>query len=183
MRRAILPIIALLSCAELAVAQRAWENGVWAKPMVVPNVGTPYRNYAIETNLIRLDLQETIAPGRPAIAAKVDSSVAFAIDGDMVYVKEGDAERALRLIKRAEKLRNYSAAGGGHFITVVASEGLRITLEDNSVWEIDPRGQFKSANWLVEQGISVRSIQEEDGFNYELSNTDADEAVLARLAR
>jgi hypothetical protein len=183
MRRIILPIIALVACAELAVAQRTWENGVWAKPMVVPNVGTPYRNYAIETDRIRLDLQETITSGKAAIPAKVEAPVAFAIDGDMVYVKDGDAERALRLIKRAEKLRSYSAAGGGHFITVVANEGLRITLEDNSVWEIDPRGQFKSANWLVEQGISVRSIQEESGFNYELGNTDTDEAVLARLAR
>jgi hypothetical protein len=178
------PLFLLLAVGLMAqAANRDWQTGTWAKPMTVAATGTPYRNYAIETSRIRLDLQETIARGVPAIASTLETPVMFVIEKDVVYVKQGDAERVLRLIKQSEKLRTYDAAGSGHFIKALANEGLIITLDDNSVWEIDPRGQFKSVNWEALQGVSVRAIREERGFNYEIGNTDVDEAVLARLAR
>ena len=184
MRRLFVLIALLITAAASGrAAEREWQTGKWAKPMVVARVGTPYRNYAIETDLFRLDLQETIARGRQAIVATADAPVTFAIETNTIYIKEGDTERALRLIKKTEKLKNYSATGGGHFIKALASAGLMITLEDGSVWEIDPRGQYRSAEWQAMQGVSVRPIREENGFNYELGNTDVDEAVLARLAR
>jgi hypothetical protein len=184
MRRFLIPAFVLLMASPVPrAAERQWQTGKWAKPMVVAAVGTPYRNYAIETELFRLDLQETIARGRQAITATADTGVTFAIEGKTVYIREGDAERALRLIKRTEKLKSYLALGGGHFIKALADAGLTITLEDGSIWEVDPRGQYLSSQWQVEQGVSVRPIREENGFNYEVANTEADEAVLARLAR
>jgi hypothetical protein len=176
---AVLVVALTLVCA----AQRAWQDGNWAKPLAMPEVGTPYRNYAIETSLVRLDLQETVERGIAAIVSAPDTPVMFAIDGETVYVKQGDSERALRLIQRSEKLKTYAAAGGGHYITAMADQGLTLTLEDNSKWEVDPRGQYKSATWQTMQGVWVRLIPQENGFNYELANTDVDEAVLARLAR
>jgi hypothetical protein len=184
MRRFLILVCTLFVVSAAArAADRQWQTGKWAQPMVVPRVGTPYRNYAIETDLFRLDLQETIARGRLAITATPGTPVTFAIEEKTIYVRDGDAERALRLIKRTEKLKSYSANGGGHYIKALADAGLTITLEDGSIWEIDPRGQYRSSQWQVEQGMSVRPTPEDNGFNYELANTDVDEAVLARLAR
>ncbi len=183
MRLTILALTILAAASPLRAAEREWQTGVWAAPMVTARVATPYRNYAIETDKVRWELQETIAPGRGAIPSAANTTVTFAVEEDIVYVKEGTAERALRLIKRSEKLKTYGASGGGHFIKALADQGLTVTLEDGSLWEIDPRGQFKSSQWQELQGVSVRPIPEYNGFNYEIGNTDVDEAVLGRLAR
>lgn len=184
MRRLIVLTLTLLSATPLLrAAEREWQTGAWAPAMVTARVGTPYRNYAIETDKVRFDVQETIARGSQAIPSGAGTPVTFAVEEDMVYVKQGAAERPLRLIKRSEKLKTYGAPGGGHSIKTIADQGLTVTLEDGSVWEVDPRGQFKSSQWQALQGVSVRSISENSGFNYEIGNTDVDEAVLARLTR
>lgn len=184
MRRLIILALAILAAAPLLrAADREWQTGVWAAPMVTARVATPYRNYAIETDKVRWDVQETIARGSQAIASIAGTPVTFAVEKDIVYVKEGNAERALRLIKRSEKLKTYGAPGGGHFIKTLVDQGLTMTLEDGSLWEIDPRGQYETKEWQELQGVSIRPIPDNNGFNYEVGNTDADEAVLARLAR
>jgi len=170
------------ACITVSAVDREWQMGTWAKALEAPKVGTPYRNYAIETDKVRLDLQETTAPGRQAIPDTAGSAVTFAVEGDQGFVKQGDAERPLRLIKRSEKLRAYPAPGAGHYIKAIANQGLTITLEDNSVWDIDPRGQYKTERWEALQGISVRPVPADNGFNYEIGNLDVDEGILGRLA-
>jgi hypothetical protein len=184
MRHTLIAVVALLVAGVVGhAADRQWQMGTWAKPTIANRAGIPYRNYTIEADRFKLDLQETISKDRPALASAPDTPVTFAVENDMVYVRDGGAERALRLIKRSEKLKSYSAAGGGHYIKTLADGGLTLTLEDNSVWEIDPRGQYKSSAWQALQGISVRPVAENGGFNYEIGNTDTDEGVLGRLSR
>jgi hypothetical protein len=175
---------ALLAASVVAqAADRQWQTGVWAKPSIAPapKTATPYRNYTIDAEKFTLDLQETIAKGQNAIASVPGTPVTFAVENDMVYVKEGEVERALRLIKGTLKLKSYSAAGGGHYIKAIGSGGFTITLEDNSVWDIDPRGLYKTEAWEALQGISIRPTEQNNGFNYEVSDIDTDEVVLGRL--
>src|SRR4051812_7018195 len=64
----ILAVAASVTVSAFQSTERAWETGAWAKPMTV-RVASPFRNYAIETDKFRLDLQETIARGRQPITA------------------------------------------------------------------------------------------------------------------
>ena len=59
-----------------------------------------------------------------------------------------------------------------------------MTLEDGSLWDLDPTAQDRTAHWQPLAGILVTSEddQSESGFNYFLNNTDDDEGALARSA-
>jgi hypothetical protein len=67
-------------------------------------------------------------------------------------------------------------------IKMISSDGLTLTLEDNSVWDLDPRSQFFTVEWQPLEGISVRRSDPERGFNYEIDNTDKDDGALARYS-
>jgi hypothetical protein len=58
-----------------------------------------------------------------------------------------------------------------------------ITLEDNSVWEIEPTGRHLTAHWEAMAGIAVRHSGGDDGFVYEIANLDKDEGASARWLR
>jgi hypothetical protein len=64
----------------------------------------------------------------------------------------------------------------------MALDGLIVTLEDNSVWELDPRSQFFTVEWQPFEGISVRRSDSEQNFNYEIDNTERDDGALARYS-
>jgi hypothetical protein len=82
----------------------------------------------------------------------------------------------------------YAATGSGHYIKAVGPDGQSVTLEDGSVWEIDPRSWFFTVHWQPLEGITIRRTAAdtdrqgavEPGFNYEIDNTDQDDGALAR---
>jgi hypothetical protein len=74
----------------------------------------------------------------------------------------------------------YSAVGGGHLIQQVSPDGRYVTLEDRSRWEVHPRVRFQTADWATPVGATVRNARDEDGYTYQIVNTDEDEGVPAR---
>jgi hypothetical protein len=171
-------------------ADREWQSGSWGKA-AAPAPGAASRTYTIETDRFTLSVQAATREG-PVAGATLGSPVSFAIEKNIVYVRQGQGERALRLVKRIEKFKSYSAPGGGHYIKAVSDDGLTLTLEDGSIWELDPRQQYRTAHWQPLAGITVshidsaslvismmRDVQSE--FDYFLNNTVEDEGTLGRL--
>jgi hypothetical protein len=74
----------------------------------------------------------------------------------------------------------YAALGPGHFIRAVNDDGQYVTLEDGSVWEIEPSRRFETADWEVQAAVTVRLANGVGVFTYELDNTGDDEGALAR---
>jgi hypothetical protein len=183
--RSVCLIIAVVLAAPgvSATAEREWQDGTWATPTTVTSAGKTARTYAIETDQFRLDVQDTAGRSQPPLTAAIDTAVTFAIESDTVYVRQGAGERALHLITRSPKLNTYAAAGAGHYLRTVADGGLTMTLEDGSIWDLDPSQQDTTAHWQPLAGIIVtyEPDQAEDGFNYFLNNTDDDEGALAKL--
>jgi hypothetical protein len=165
---------------------RDWQKGTWAASPAARGRAAA-RTYTIETVDFRYDIEDT-STGRGAgatdLAVSAGEAVTFALDKDNVFVKVNEtAERQLRLVKATRKLKSYAAAGSGHFIKSIGEQGKTITLEDGSVWEIEPETQYEIGSvWQPFHGIDVRASDEEDGYNYSLSNTDLDRGTMARLA-
>jgi hypothetical protein len=80
-----------------------------------------------------------------------------------------------------DRTPSYSALGAGHLLRDVSGDGRFVTLEDGSRWEVIPRDQFTSAEWQPTAAMAVRTTRGEDGFQYELVNTNDDEGVLAKF--
>jgi hypothetical protein len=74
----------------------------------------------------------------------------------------------------------YAAVGPGHFIRAVNDDGQYVTLEDGSVWEIEPSRRFETADWQAQAPVTVRRANGAGVFTYELDNTGDDEGALAR---
>jgi hypothetical protein len=74
----------------------------------------------------------------------------------------------------------YAALGPGHFVRAVNDDGQYVTLEDGSVWEIEPSRRFETADWEVQAAVTVRRANADGPFTYELDNTQDDEGALAR---
>jgi hypothetical protein len=74
----------------------------------------------------------------------------------------------------------YAALGPGHFVRAVNDDGQFVTLEDGSVWEIEPSRRFETADWEVQAAVTVRRANGVGVFTYELDNTADDEGALAR---
>ena len=75
----------------------------------------------------------------------------------------------------------YTALGSGHLLRDVSKDGRWLTLEDTSRWEVHPRDRFQTVDWEHDASIAVRTTRGEDGFDYEVVNTSADEGVLAKF--
>jgi hypothetical protein len=166
-------------------AVRAWQTGKWGAALSSGRGNV--RAYAIETDDARYDVQETPASGAAPLKTTVGAPVSFALDkndSDIVYIREdGMAERQLHLVKTTRKLKTYGAAGPGHFIRAIGDDGGTITLEDGSVWRVDPRTQFKTAEWEALAGITVHSTEEDPDFNYILNNSDEDDWTFVTLEK
>jgi hypothetical protein len=74
----------------------------------------------------------------------------------------------------------YAALGGGHLLRAVTDEGRYVTLEDGSVWEIEPSVRFQTAEWQPQAPITVRTTRGMDGYMYEIVNTQDDEGAMAK---
>ena len=173
-------VLAVLSAAPLQAVDRAWETGMWAQAARASRAGV--RAYAVETNLVRYELEETARKDVPALDAPPGGTMSFAIDGDTMYVRRKvGGDRALTIVKRAKKLAAYGATGPGHSIRLVGEGGRTITLEDGSVWTVDPRTAFKVAEWQPLAEISVHATAEDPDFNYILNNGDVDDWTFATL--
>ena len=77
---------------------------------------------------------------------------------------------------------SYSALGSGHLLRAVTPDGRFVTLEDGSRWEIHPRDRFQTESWDVNDNIAVRTTRPDEGYAFEIVNTQTDEGALARMA-
>ncbi|HZR25746.1 MAG TPA: hypothetical protein VFA59_19260 [Vicinamibacterales bacterium] len=75
----------------------------------------------------------------------------------------------------------YTALGSGHLLREVSTDGRWLTLEDKSRWDVHPRDRFQTVDWERDASIAVRTTRGDDGFDYEIVNTSADEGVLAKF--
>jgi hypothetical protein len=71
----------------------------------------------------------------------------------------------------------YSSPGDGHWIKSKSDDGTIITLEDGSVWQVDPLDRIDTSLWLPITDITV--VESDDG--YLLINTDDGEKAHAEL--
>ena len=108
--------------------------------------------------------------------------VKFVVQGNRAFVLDrAGREHELHVLRTVDL--KYTATGAGHFIKTMSQDGLRVTLEDNSVWDLDPRSQFFTIEWQPFQGIAVRRSDSERNFDYEIDNTDTDDGALARYTQ
>ena len=75
--------------------------------------------------------------------------------------------------------QNYPFVNG-HWVSLVMDWGVKVKLEDGSVWEIASKDQSKTRNWMVAQKISVNEYPN-DRYPFRLTNTDQKESADARL--
>jgi hypothetical protein len=75
---------------------------------------------------------------------------------------------------------SYEALGGGHLIQKVSANGQFVTLEDGSLWEIEPSVRFQTVDWLPMAAVTVSRAQGVGPYVYELANTQDDEGALAK---
>jgi hypothetical protein len=109
----------------LAAADRHWQTGMWidhatkrqmvdfgpgssgfGQPGATPALRAmaDVQTYVIETDTLRLELQEVVPIGRDALAATVGKPVTFALDKSTVYVRDaGGVEHALHVTKKTTK--------------------------------------------------------------------------------
>src|ERR1700676_981416 len=93
--------LAVFAVAGGQLADRAWQTGKWGS--VTVTVAARGRaamiRYVIDGDTARYDVQETATPGVPPPKVKAGEAVAFAVENDVVYVREdANTERQLRLV-------------------------------------------------------------------------------------
>lgn len=209
--RAFMGALLCLAVAGLSAAERHWQTGTWAdmstKRQMVdfgpgqsgfgpPNAGiqmqalAEVRVFVIETEDTRYELQDTVPITRRSIDVVLGEPVTFAVEKNTVYVRDGNGtEHKLRLTKKVAKseasaaasANTYNALGGGHRLREVTRDGRYVTLEDGSRWEIHPRDRFQTEDWETDTSLTVRTTRAEDGYGYEIVNTQTDEGALARF--
>ena len=70
----------------------------------------------------------------------------------------------------------YLNEGKEQIITTVNSVENRITLIDNSVWEVDDINSYKLALWLS----TNKAIVKKSFMNFEITNTNRDETLKVK---
>ena|SRR5579864_3325405 len=203
-------VVAAMGVVPASAAERRWETGTWVDATTKrqmldfgpgssgfgpPGAGVQMRALAdvrvfvIETDTLRLELRDTVPINRRSIEARIGAPVTFALEKNTVYVlDENGVEHKLRVTKKTARTepgpaaQTYSALGSGHLLRQVAPDGRYVVLEDGSTWEIHPRDRFQTADWEQNASIAVRTTRSEDGFGFEIVNTQTDEGALARLA-
>lgn len=209
--RAIVLSVVCFAVASLVAAERHWQTGTWAdmsttRQMVdfgpgqsgfgPPNAGVQMqalaevRVFVIETDDTRYELKDTVPVNRRSIDVVLGERVTFAVDKNTVYVRDANGtEHKLRLTKKLSKseaasassANTYAALGGGHLLREVTRDGRYVTLEDGSRWDIHPRDRFQTEDWEPNANLTVRTTRAEDGYGYEIVNTQTDEGALARF--
>ncbi|HZP47685.1 MAG TPA: hypothetical protein VFB07_04080 [Vicinamibacterales bacterium] len=208
--RAIALTVACLLAAPLVAAERHWQTGTWTDISTTrqlvdfgpgqssfgpPNAGLQMRALAdvrvftIDTDEATYVLRDTVPITRRSIDAEIGAAVTFAVEKNTVYVRDANgAEHKLRLTKKTPKAASptagattYAALGGGHLLRDVSGDGRFLMLEDGSRWEIHPRDRFQAQDWDVNTSLTVRTTRAEDGYGFEIVNTQTDEGALARF--
>jgi len=129
-------LCASLLCAVLVVpahaADRPWQTGRWtdisikrqmfdfgpgASPFGQPgNVPimramADVRVFVIETDDLRIEIQDVVSVGRRSVDAEIGEAVTFALDKNTIYVKgENGIEYKLRVTKKTQKPKKSSAS-------------------------------------------------------------------------
>ncbi len=178
MRLLSLAAFVLLLSLGAAGAEHTWKPAAWAFP-------PDGRTYVLEsaTEFITGEMPEGDSP---AIAVTVGDAVQYDIEQRTLVILDAQKrEHSLRLVSSVRKYSpNYDALGGGHYIKAIARDGSRVTLEDGSRWDIDPRLKFLVSGWATDDLISVRRSNDEAAFTFEIDNTSQDDGALAnRLTR
>jgi len=164
-------LVAALS-SSLPAADRKWQMGTWRD-------SGDLRTYVIVTETIRLHLEDAPGSERRTLEAPAGAPVKFVVEGTRAFVLDrAGREHELHVLRTVDL--KYTATGAGHFIKTMSQDGLRVTLEDNSVWDLDPRSQFFTIDWQPFQGIAVRRSDSAQNFDYEIDNIDTDDGALAR---
>jgi hypothetical protein len=184
---AVAVLLAVFAVAGGQPANRVWQAGKWGTTTTATTAGRSVRTYVIEADDARYDVQEPAAPVTVPLKTTAGAPVSFALandDSGIVYIREDvGSERQLHLVKTTRKLKTYGAAGPGHFVRAIGDGGATITLEDGSVWNVDPRTQFKVAEWESLAGITVHATEEDPDFNYILNNSDEDDWTFVTLEK
>ena len=192
-------------------AERQWQTGTWTdvttKRQMIdfgpgssgfgpPGAGLQMRALAdvrvlvIETDTLRLELRDAVPINRHSIDVQIGASVTFAIEKNTVYVRDDEGiEHKFRIAKKSSRseaaapsAQTYAALGSGHLLREVTADGRYVVLEDGSRWEIHPRDRFQTVDWEPNASIAVRTTRSEDGFAFEVVNTQNDEGALAKFA-
>ena len=126
MHRTIALLILLMSAANTSLAaERHWQTGTWGdvttkrklidfgpgaspfgRPGAQPSMRAmaDVRNLVIETDALRIEMEDTVPIGRRSIDPVLGAAVMFALDKKAVYVRDGEGrEHKLRLTKKIER--------------------------------------------------------------------------------
>ncbi len=209
MRAIALTLACLLAGASVA-AERHWQTGTCTDVSTTrqlvdfgpgqssfgpPNAALQMRALAevrvftIDTDEATYELRDTVPITRRSVDVTIGGAVTFAVEKNTVYVRDANGtEHKLRLTKKTVKTESpapsattYAALGGGHLLREVAEDGRFVMLEDGSRWEIHPRDRFQTRDWTVDASLTVRTTRAEDGYGFEIVNTETDEGALARF--
>jgi hypothetical protein len=168
----VVAVVAFLLGSPALAADRKWQSGTWRE-------SSDARTYVIVAGAVRFHLEDVPPGDKRAIDAPAGAAVTIAVEGSRAFVLDRQGqEHELRVLRTVDL--DYRATGAGHFIKAISADGLRVTLEDNSIWELDPRSQFFTIEWQPFAGIAVRRSDSEQNFDYEIDNTDTDDGALAR---
>ena len=193
-----------------ARAERRWQTGTWSDVSTTRQLvdfgpgqssfGPPnsalsmralaeVRVFTIDTEEATYELRDTVPITRRSIDVRIGGAATFAVEKNTVYVRDANGtEHKLRLTKKILKSEapapgatTYAALGGGHLLREVTGDGHFLMLEDGSRWEIHPRDRFQTRDWDVDASLTVRTTRAEDGYGFEIVNTQTDEGALARF--
>ena len=126
MHRTIALLILLMSAAAgSAAAERHWQTGTWGdvttkrklidfgpgaspfgRPGTQPSMRAmaDVRNLVIETDALRIEMEDTVPIGRRSIDPVLGEAVTFALDKKSVYVRDEEGrEHKLRLTKKVDR--------------------------------------------------------------------------------
>ena len=133
MHRTFAVVIALVAMKTLSlVAERHWQTGTWgdvttkrklidfgpgASPFGRAGAQQPamramadVRLFVIETDALRIEMEDTVPVGRRSIDPVIGAAVTFALEKRAVYVRDGEGrEHKLRLTKKIDRLRTPDA--------------------------------------------------------------------------
>ena len=133
MHRTFAVVIALVAMTTLSLAaERHWQTGTWgdvttkrklidfgpgASPFGRAGAQQPamramadVRLFVIETDALRIEMEDTVPIGRRSIDPVVGAAVTFALEKRAVYVRDGEGrEHKLRLTKKIDRLRTPDA--------------------------------------------------------------------------
>jgi hypothetical protein len=169
-------------------ADRQWQTGTCRAASGTLRSIAPASSRAIDGGSLRHRIEDVV-PLR-LLTITLDTPVKHVLETFTVRIlSPRGSERTWRLVTTPSQTGGdkgepaYPAIGAGHYIKSVRDQGRFITLEDNSVWEIEPTDTYETVQWEALAGISIRRSGGDDGFVYEIANIDRDEGASARWVR